>query len=146
MKLVLREIQYIDSHCLIHIILLVMMDLGNIGDLGLNLNNLFSATIVGPGVVPAGQQQQQVREKMVRLPEFWLHAPQIWFARAELQFEVNNVVDERQHVAYAANALSYDSVRLVADLITTPPLVSPYTVGAHRLFQGIIPAAVACGC
>ncbi len=109
------------------------MDLGNIGDPGLNPNNPFYFDVVGAAAVPPMQQQPAARERAVRLPEFWPHAPQIWFARAELQFEVHNVSDERQRFAYAANALSYDTVRLVADLITVPPLVSPYTVLKERL-------------
>ena len=50
-------------------------------------------------------QQQTGKERTIKLPEFWPHAPQIWFARAELQFEVNNIIDERQRFAYVANAL-----------------------------------------
>lgn len=108
------------------------MDLGNIGDLRLNINNPFLADVVAAG---AGAQAQQlaVQERTVKLPEFWPHAPQIWFAWTELQFEVNNVTDERQRFAYTANALSYDAVRLVADLITAPPLFVPYTIYKERL-------------
>ncbi len=108
------------------------MDLGNIGDPGLNPNNPFLTDVLRAG---AAQQVhlQAVREKTVKLPEFWLHAPQIWFARAELQFEVNSVTDERQRFAYMANALSYNTVRLVADLITALPLILPYTILKERL-------------
>ncbi len=108
------------------------MDLGNIGDHRLNINNPFLADVVAAG---AGAQAQQAaaREQSVKLPEFWPYAPQIWFTRAELQFEVNNVINERQRFAYTANALSYDAVRLVADLITAPPLFAPYTVLKEQL-------------
>ncbi len=100
------------------------MDLGNIGDLRLNINNPFLADVVAAGAC-AQAQQPAVQERTVKLPEFWPHAPQIWFAWTELQFEVNNVTDERQRFAYTANALSYDAVRLVADLITALPLFAP---------------------
>ena len=107
------------------------MDFGNIGDPGLNPNNPFLPDILGAAPVAAAQPAAMTR--LIKLPEFWPHAPQIWFARAELQFEVHNILDERQRFAHAANALSYDTVRLVADLITAPPLISPYSILKERL-------------
>ena len=43
------------------------------------------------------------------------------------------MVDERQRFAYVANALSYNSVRLVADLITAPPPFLLYTILKEQL-------------
>jgi hypothetical protein len=71
----------------------------------------------------------------VKLPEFWPHAPGIWFARAELRFEVSGVVSERQKFAYAVDALPYESLCLVADLVESPPDLAPYTVLKDRLLM-----------
>jgi hypothetical protein len=60
---------------------------------------------VNPVVNP---QQQNVMEHgagRVKLPDFWPHAPGIWFARAELRFEVSGVTAERHKFAYTVDAL-----------------------------------------
>jgi hypothetical protein len=63
-----------------------------------------------------------------KLPEFWPHAPGIWFARAELRFEMRDVVSESQHFAYTVDALQYEALCIVADLVESPPAV----IGGHR--------------
>jgi hypothetical protein len=69
----------------------------------------------------------------VKLPDFWPHAPGIWFARAELRFEVSGVVAERHKFAYTVDALPYEALSLVADLVEAPPADRPYTVLKERL-------------
>lgn len=81
---------------------------------------------------PAAQLIQSASGRM-KLPEFWAHAPAIWFARAELQFNIFGVSDEQQRFALTANALSYDAIQLVADLVTMPPAVNPYQAIKERL-------------
>jgi hypothetical protein len=81
----------------------------------------------------ASQQQQQSVETRVKLPDFWPHAPGIWFARAELRFETSNVVSERQRFAYTVDALPYDTLCHVVDLVEAPPAEQPYTVLKDRL-------------
>jgi hypothetical protein len=44
-------------------------------------------------------------------PEFWPYAPGIWFARAELRFEVSGVIAERQKFAYTVDALHQQHTR-----------------------------------
>ena len=61
-----------------------------------------------------------------KLPEFWPNNPRLWFSRAEFNFEVSGITDQRQKFMLTANALTYDSLTLVADLVTTPPLDQPY--------------------
>ena len=77
-----------------------------------------------PGSSNVMQQQQPVHRedrqaKTVKLPEFWAHSPGIWFARAELRFQVCGVTSEMEKFAYAANVLQYESLRLVTDLVRT---------------------------
>jgi hypothetical protein len=69
----------------------------------------------------------------IKLPEFWAHAPAMWFARAECRFEMLGVLSERQRFCCVADALPYETLRLVADLVATPPEDSPYTVLKERL-------------
>ena len=66
------------------------------------------------------QQQQAPRhQQRCKLPDFWPSNPVLWFARAEFNFEVSGVVTEREKFMHAANALSYDALTLVADLVTS---------------------------
>jgi hypothetical protein len=69
----------------------------------------------------------------VKLPDFWPHAPGLWFARAELRFEVRNVIHERQKFAYTVDALPYEMLCHVVDLVEAPPAFNAYTVLKERL-------------
>lgn len=63
--------------------------------------------------------QQASRTPRVKLPDFWPHAPAIWFARAELRFGICGVTAEAEKFAFTADALPYETLRMVADLVTT---------------------------
>jgi hypothetical protein len=57
---------------------------------------------------PAGQQpaaQEANAFGRFRLPEFWPQVPGIWFARAELRFEIGGVISERLKFAYTVDTL-----------------------------------------
>jgi hypothetical protein len=108
----------------------------------LNVNNPFLAMLAAvegeqepqnPPPALVNQQQQQSVEARVKLPDFWPHAPGIWFARAELRFETSNVASERQRFAYTVDALPYETLCHVVDLVEAPPAVQPYTILKERL-------------
>jgi hypothetical protein len=90
-----------------------------------------------PPVLPVvNPQQQHVMVHgagRVKLPDFWPHAPGIWFARAELRFEVSGVTGERHRFAYTVDALPYEALSLVADLVEAPPADRLYSVLKERL-------------
>ena len=73
------------------------------------------------------------KPKNVKLPEFWAHAPDLWFCRAEFRFEVAGVVQEREKFAHVVEALNYDALKLVKDLMMTPPQFQPYQALKARL-------------
>ena len=88
--------------------------------------------------VPRQQQfQQQGRtgsqKFSFKLPEFWPHAPAMWFARAEFRFEVANIDTEREKFMFTVDALPYESLRLVNDLMMAPPENRPYAELKERL-------------
>jgi hypothetical protein len=88
--------------------------------------------------VNAAQQQSYLTSSAtgthnIKLPEFWPHAPAMWFARAECRFEMLSVVSERQRFCCVADALPYETLRLVADLVATPPEDNPYSTLKERL-------------
>ena len=83
--------------------------------------------------------QQQTRPGKVQLGEFWLQAPNAWFAAAELKFEVAHITGERERFAHAVGAMGFSVLRAVLDLVENPPAEDPYTtlkgtlVLAHQL-------------
>ncbi len=68
-----------------------------------------------------------------KLPEFWPHAPAMWFARAQFRMEVAGISAERDKFAYTVDALPYESLRLVHDLLMAPLVDRPFTVLKERL-------------
>jgi len=100
--------------------------------------NPFIMAIDDEGAGPADQQAPHVNQHAAghsrcRLPEFWPHNPRLWFARAEFNFEVSGIMDQRQRFMLTANALTYDALTLVSDLVTAPPLEQPYDAIKERL-------------
>ena len=82
------------------------------------------------------QQQPPLQpgyQRRCKLPDFWPSNPVLWFARAEFNFEVAGVVTEREKFMHTANALPYDALTLVADLVTQPPAVQPFQRLKERL-------------
>jgi len=68
-----------------------------------------------------------------KLPEFWPHAPQLWFCRAEFRFEVVGIISQREKFAHVVEALPYDSLKMVKDLLMSPPAHQPYQALKDRL-------------
>ena len=93
-------------------------------------NNPFLEDLVDVQQQPPLQPGYQRRCK---LPDFWPSNPVLWFARAEFNFEVAGVVTEREKFMHTANALPYDALTLVADLVTQPPAVQPFQRLKERL-------------
>ena len=95
-------------------------------------NNLFLLIwSMRVGTQPLGVQPRYQRCK---LPDFWPSNPVLWFAKAEFNFEVSGVATEREMFMHTANALPYDALTLVADLVTQPPVVQPYQHLKDRLW------------
>jgi hypothetical protein len=84
---------------------------------------------------PVMAPQQYGGSQAVKLPEFWPHAPGLWFARAECRFEMMGVASQRQKFCIVTDALPYESMRLVADLVAAPPALEPYAVLKDRLMM-----------
>jgi hypothetical protein len=57
----------------------------------------------------------------------------MWFSRAECRFELTGITSSRQKFCCVADALPYEAMRLVADLIASPPALDPYGRLKERL-------------
>jgi hypothetical protein len=82
---------------------------------------------------PQQLQMEPGRQQHTKLPEFWPHAPGMWFARTECHFELMGVHSERQKFCCVADSLPYETMRLVVDLIAAQPAVEPYEMLKERL-------------
>ena len=70
-----------------------------------------------------------------KLPEYWPDAPALWFSRAECSFTLRNVTEQREKFCLVVQALRRDSMRLVADLVETPPAELMYNALKERLLH-----------
>jgi hypothetical protein len=82
-----------------------------------------------------GEQQQgaMVAVTSVKLPPFWPHLPALWFSQAECQFLVRGVGDSFQKYCHVVAMLPHESLRLVADLVESPPPAEQYETLKNRL-------------
>ena len=71
----------------------------------------------------------------VKLPEFWPDNSVAWFMLAESRFRMRNIYDEWTRYDHVVSSLSKDSLRLVLDLVTSPPEDDPYTTLKARLLD-----------
>ena len=69
----------------------------------------------------------------LRLPEFWPHAPVLWFARAECLFMLRGVTTQLDRFCHVVGSLPHEVMRACADLVETTPAEDPYTQLKERL-------------
>ena len=68
-----------------------------------------------------------------KLPEYWPDVPALWFSRAECSFLLRNVTEQREKFCLVVQSLPRDSMRLVADLVESPPADQMYNALKDRL-------------
>ena len=81
----------------------------------------------------------------LRLPEFWPHAPILWFARAECLFMLRGVTTQLDRFCHVVGSLPHEVMRACADLVETPPAEDPYTQLKERLLAGAPADTDQCG-
>jgi hypothetical protein len=69
----------------------------------------------------------------IKLSDFWLQAPQLWFSQTECRFTAHGVVEEFARYCLVVGTLPHDSLRRVADIVESPPPENPYTIIKQRL-------------
>ena len=108
-------------------------------NVGIPFNNAGNPFLIGfedeQQLQPAADLTVQgyVNRRNIKLPEFWPNIPVLWFSRAEFNFKVAGVVESRQKFIYVTNALPYDALTLVSDLVFVPPQEDPYRALKERL-------------
>jgi len=61
----------------------------------------------------------------VRLVPFWPDRPAVWFAKAEVQFELAGITRQRTQFNYVVSQLIHKQAAEVEDIITAPPEQEP---------------------
>lgn len=69
----------------------------------------------------------------LKLPPFWRHDPQIWFAQAEAQFSTRNITAEATKYAHVIATLPPEVAQDVRDILISPPAANPYTTLKQQL-------------
>lgn len=82
----------------------------------------------------AGATQQGAAAAVsVKLPEFWKTDPEMWFAQAEAQFILGNVIGDDTKFYHIVAKLDQSVICHVADLVSNPPPVDKYRSIKDRL-------------
>lgn len=71
----------------------------------------------------------------VKLPDFWKNDPVMWFAQAEAQFALANVVRDHTKFYHIIAKIDQSVICHVADLVTTPPETNKYETVKQRLIS-----------
>jgi hypothetical protein len=67
-----------------------------------------------------------VHRVAVRLPTFRPDRPAVWFAQAEVQFELAAITRQRTKFNYVVSQLNQQQAAEIEDIITSPPEHEPY--------------------
>ncbi|XP_062557438.1 uncharacterized protein LOC134222311 [Armigeres subalbatus] len=71
----------------------------------------------------------------VKLPDFWKNDPVMWFAQAEAQFALANVVRDHTKFYHIIAKIDQSVICHVTDLVTNPPANNKYDTLKQRLIS-----------
>ena len=62
----------------------------------------------------------------IKLPEFWINSPEVWFARVEAQFSIRKIIDDTTKYDYTVSALDFKTAEEVQGILIHPPAQQKY--------------------
>ena len=71
----------------------------------------------------------------IKLPTFWSHKANIWFAQAEAQFSLRGITGDETKYAHIVSALDENSAERVLDILEDPPSADKYNTLKARLLN-----------
>ncbi|CAB0030693.1 unnamed protein product [Trichogramma brassicae] len=83
----------------------------------------------------AAAVQPAIHRVAVKLPAFWSDRPSLWFAQADSQFILSDIISEVTKFHYVVSQLDARIALEVEDVITSPPAVTPYTFLRAKLIE-----------
>ena len=69
----------------------------------------------------------------IKSPQFWPDKTRLWFAQAEVQFEIKGITVEKTKFNHVVQMLDSKTATQDMDVIETPDATNPYTVLKQRL-------------
>lgn len=75
----------------------------------------------------------------LKLPDFWLSDPKLWFAQAEALFAAKNITHEKTKFGHVVRVLPAQYASEVRDIILQPP-EAPYTALKTELQNRVCPS------
>ncbi len=78
-------------------------------------------------------QANQALAVSLKLPTFWTEQPAIWFAQAEAQFNIRNIIADDTKYYYVVSALDQATAKRIIDLLSAPPANDKYNALKTRL-------------
>lgn len=73
--------------------------------------------------------------KSFKLPPFWAHDPEMWFATVEYRFRIHQVKADSRKFDYIVDALPHEIVADIRDLILRPPITNAYETIKNTIIQ-----------
>jgi len=70
-----------------------------------------------PAPPPPADAADDINRVAVKLPDFWLSKPRLWFLQVEACFRTANITADRTRYDYAMQKLPHDVLESVADLV-----------------------------
>ena len=68
----------------------------------------------------------EVSAVSIKLPTFWVHSPQTWFAQSEAQFAIRGVTADDTKYYYVVSALDSETANRALSILSDPPATDKY--------------------
>ena len=72
------------------------------------------------------QDSSLINATSVKLPEFWMKSPSVWFARIEAQFNTKNITQDQTKYDYVVSALDANTAEEIKHILLNPPTTGKY--------------------
>ena len=83
----------------------------------------------------AADGDQIVSAVSLKLPEFWINSPEVWFARVEAQFGTKKITEDQTKYDYTVSALDFRTAEEVQGLLINPPDNNKYLTLKQALIK-----------
>lgn len=71
-------------------------------------------------------QPSDINAVSIRLPDFWIKSPEVWFAKVESQFGTKNITQDQTKYDYVVGALDINTADEVQSILINPPVSNKY--------------------